>query len=410
MKREKLKDPRKRKKLLVLPLLVIPFLTMAFWALGGGKADAAHQSGQATGLNLELPNAQLKDEKGENKLSYYEQAEKDSVKWREGMQNDPFFHTALGDSVPRKSVDYNPYPIGAGNYKDPNEQKVYQKLAELNAHLQNRNGYNDYNQKPTTQFSSKNNPAFDKGDVDRLEAMMKNVSSPDAKDPEVDQLNKMMDRILDIQHPERVKQRLDEGSAKINEKVHTVESKKNHYSVSLLDTGKSSEQPNAFYGVDKTNDNDEQNAVEAVVHKTQEIVDGSIVKMRLLNDIVIDDITIPKGTFVFGKASLEGERLHIEINSIRKDNSLYPVKLIVYDLDAMEGIHIPGAITRDVVKQSADNSLQNIEMTSIDPSIKTQAATAGINAAKTLLTKKARLVKVTVKAGYKILLKVKTSQ
>jgi hypothetical protein len=73
----------------------------------------------------------------------------------------------------------------------------------------------------------------------------------------------------------------------------------------------------------------------------------------------------------------------------------------------MEGVHIPGAITRDVAKQSADNSLQNIGMSSIDPSFKVQATTAGINAAKSLLTKKAKLMKVTVKAGYKILLKQK---
>jgi conjugative transposon TraM protein len=107
---------------------------------------------------------------------------------------------------------------------------------------------------------------------------------------------------------------------------------------------------------------------------------------------------------------LEGERLHIDINSIRKDNSLFPVKLAVYDLDGMEGVHIPGAISRDVAKQSADNSLQDIEMNSIDPSFKVQATTAGINAAKSLLTKKAKLVKVTVKAGYKILLKEEMNQ
>ena len=28
---------RKRKFLVVLPLLICPFMTMAFWALGGGK-------------------------------------------------------------------------------------------------------------------------------------------------------------------------------------------------------------------------------------------------------------------------------------------------------------------------------------------------------------------------------------
>jgi hypothetical protein len=29
---------RKRKMMLVLPALVLPFITMAFWAMGGGKA------------------------------------------------------------------------------------------------------------------------------------------------------------------------------------------------------------------------------------------------------------------------------------------------------------------------------------------------------------------------------------
>ena len=80
MKKEQLKDPRKRKMLLVLPLLIIPFLTMVFWAMGGGRLDASSIQRQSTGLNLQLPNAQLKDDKGENKLSYYEEAEKDSAK------------------------------------------------------------------------------------------------------------------------------------------------------------------------------------------------------------------------------------------------------------------------------------------------------------------------------------------
>jgi hypothetical protein len=44
-------------------------------------------------------------------------------------------------------------------------------------------------------------------------------------------------------------------------------------------------------------------------------------------------------------------------------------------------------------------------MTSLDPSLKAQATATGINAVKNLLSKKAKLVKVTVKAGYKVLLK-----
>ena len=118
-------------------------------------------------------------------------------------------------------------------------------------------------------------------------------------------------------------------------------------------------------------------------------------------------LIFPKDNFVFGTSSLNGERLEIEIHSIRYNNSLFPVNMEVYDMDGLPGIYIPGAITRDVAKQSADNGVQTMDMTSLDPTLKAQAATAGINAAKTLLSKKAKLVRVFVKAGYKILFKKK---
>lgn len=406
MKQENLKDPRKRKMLLVLPLLIIPFLTMAFWATGGGKSNAPSLQKPSTGLNLQLPNAQLKDDKGENKLSYYEKAEKDSIKWKEVVENDPFFSSSLYDSLPKNPFSYQPNPLQTGDYNDPNEQKVYKKLEELNRHLQNPGNYNNSSQKQNLP-SSFESTSFDRDDVNHLEDLMNRASSRNTKDPEVDQLNSMMDRILDIQHPERVKQKLSESLPVNKEQVFSVSSNNDSYSISLLDTSKTDDQRNSFYGVDACGHNGEQNAIEAVIHETQTLVDGSIVKIRLLGDISIDGTTVYKGSFVFGKAALEGERLYIDISSIRKDNSLFPVKLTVYDLDGMEGIYIPGAITRDVAKQSVDNSLQNIEMNSIDPSLKVQATTAGINAAKSLLTKKAKLVKVTVKAGYKILLKEK---
>jgi len=81
---------RKRKMMMVLPLLVLPFLTMAFWALGGGNA-AIIEKKQTQGLNLQLPNANLKDDKLADKMSFYDQADKDSIKLAEQMRNDPYY-------------------------------------------------------------------------------------------------------------------------------------------------------------------------------------------------------------------------------------------------------------------------------------------------------------------------------
>ena len=73
---------RQRKFLLILPLLTLPFITMIFWALGGGKGSSvvAQSTGIQNGLNLKLPDAKLKSDKGLDKLSFYRLAALDSLK------------------------------------------------------------------------------------------------------------------------------------------------------------------------------------------------------------------------------------------------------------------------------------------------------------------------------------------
>jgi len=95
----------------------------------------------------------------------------------------------------------------------------------------------------------------------------------------------------------------------------------------------------------------------------------------------------------------------VHIRSIRDGRNLYPVDLQVYDLDGLPGIHIPGVLSQDVAKQSASESVSGLDLLPPDPSLGTAAANAGIQAAKTLLARKARLIKVSVRAGYQILLK-----
>ncbi|HRQ51388.1 MAG TPA: hypothetical protein PLR74_12670, partial [Agriterribacter sp.] len=87
---------RRRKFLLVAPLLVIPFITMMFWALGGGKGSngAAAGAPQQQGLNLELPDANFKKDKPTDKLGYYEKAEADSARMRSLLRKDPYISGA----------------------------------------------------------------------------------------------------------------------------------------------------------------------------------------------------------------------------------------------------------------------------------------------------------------------------
>lgn len=413
---------RQRRFMLVLPLLALPFMTMIFWALGGGKVQKAEaQAQKQEGFNTKLPDAILKDDKPMDKMSYYDQAQLDSAKFQELVKNDPNYkNIGLADSdkdlsgeeeifkTPADKRGLNTSLYGSQGHNDPNTDKIYRKLAELdremNKSIPTKDEYNDMD--PRTPDRSSNSTTVNSSDVDRLEQMMNMMNQPTGEDPELKQLSGMLDKILKVQYPERVQEKLKQTSEVARGQVFAVSSKKDNSITHLDTTDLKGGATNGFYSLTgATAIEDTQNAIQAVIHETQTIVDGSTVKLRLLNDVFINGVHIPKGNFLYGIASLQGERLNIKINSVRYNNSLFPVELSVYDMDGLKGIYVLGAITRDVAKQSADRSIQTIGLTSLDPSWQAQAAGAGIEAAKTLFSRKVKLIKVTLKAGYQVLLR-----
>lgn len=405
---------KKRKFLLMLPLLTVPFITLAFWAMGGGTVIKKESGAEQTGLNKELPGAQLSTDPVD-KMSLYNKAAKDSLALRENSKGDPY---AVPDSS-LQTITANAYSESAFNgqangysgmrtYSDPNEAKVKDRLEALERALN----------QPQPQTTS---PAYGNGaygqksdmsaDLNRLEAMMQSMTSGSGADPDLAALNGMLEKITEIQNPQLAQEKLKERSRKNKGQVYsvnTITEQREMPVISRNDQLASAENnvgKNSFYSIEGQAATDSlQTAIPAVVHETQTLVSGSTVKMRLLEDIFINGMLIPKGNFVFGTATINGERLGIDISGVRYGKSLFPVSLSVYDLDALEGIHVPGAITRDAVKDGSDRAMQSLQFMNMDPTLVGQAAGVGVEAAKGLFSKKAKLVRVTVKAGYPILL------
>lgn len=412
---------RKRKMVLVLPLLVIPFLTMAFWALGGGQAKKEIAATKQEGLNLNLPDAKMKDDNLTDKLSFYDKADKDSAKLEEWMRTDPYYKqnedtsflpvnelevlTQNSASKYNQRLNSSPYETTSNNP----EQKLMQKLALLQKEI-NKQPEASVNENPDAT-NDKQDEEFS-GEVDRLENMLFTMNKTNTGDPEIEQLNGTLEKILDIQHPQRIREKLKEKSLQHKQLVYAVTTQPVLANVSLMDTKKiKPNTANKFYGLEKDNSIAEEGlAIEAVVHSNQTLVNGAVIQLRLATDIFINGVLIPKGNPINGTASLNNERLEVEISSIRYKNALFPVKLELYDIDGLPGIYIPGSISRDVAKNSADNSLQLMELTTLDPSLKAQAAAAGINTVKNLMSRKVKQVKVMVKEGYKVLLKDKNTE
>lgn len=436
MKPHSQKFLQQRRFYMVLPLLVTPFITMIFWALGGGQGTPVQAQEVKSGLNTELPGAHFdKEDELWDKFALYEQAKRDSLKYEEARRNDPYYVVATltgkssPDTIPKEESKLNT-SLGSKNkyaQMDQNEAMINQKLEQLSRTL----NQTDQPVKTVQKSSLTENDVTASGngmteDVDRLEKMMQIMAGSDTNDPEMQQIESMLDKILDVQHPERVREKIREQSAQQKQNVFPVEAAIISDNISLVEgiapqvlmtnvdsTSDAIYTPqvisNGFYGLDDDlqSGNENSNAIQAVIHDTQTVVAGSTVKLRLLTDVYINGQLVGKDQFVFGTCAISGERLTISINSIRDEHSLLPVSLAVFDLDGMEGIYIPGAITRDAAKQASSQSIQDVQLYSMDNSLGVQAATAGIEAAKGLFSRKAKLIKVTVKAGYQVLLKDK---
>lgn len=254
-------------------------------------------------------------------------------------------------------------------------------------------------------------------------------------DRDLDKLSGMLDKILRIQHPEENRPadmaglaREDRPVARLmgvrkEEWVNTLPVAEAGGSDTMLnkkltdrvhppgpgsESDRDGEVPGTgFFDLDDGHGPDSvaDNAIEGMIARDQTLVSGESIELRLSQEAFINGVRIPNGNVLTGKATLSGERLLVTVNSIRVGNSMVPVSLEVVDLDGMAGIRERGSINRDVSKESAGEAINALGMTSLDPSLGAQAASAGLQAAKTLLGRKVRLIRVSVKAGYKVLLR-----
>lgn len=408
---------QKRRFLMALPVLILPFLTMFFWALGGGAGDNGVKTKDMKGLNPSLPSAQFDDEANAwDKLSLYQKARRDSLKMGQAKRSDPYFKLSTlslkQDTTKRDSLKpIRRFNASLGERKESMEEteaKVYQRLEDLQKHIDQPVAKKERRPSKAVQGANEDDAQF-QADVDRLESMMVMMQHGNEEDKEMEEINEVLNKILDIQHPERVKQRLAAADEEKDDPF-SAEPKLNGDNISVLGERSTPQsmvesESNRFYGlVSQVVGVSEKNSIKAEIHGNQTLVSGSVVKLVLLQDVGISGVTIPKDQFVFGVCALNNERLTINVNSVQYNNSIYPVSLSVYDIDGLEGIYVPGAIVRDAAKKTSNQTIQEVQMTSLDPSLEIQAASAGIEAAKGILSKKARMVRVTVKAGYRVYL------
>lgn len=94
-----------------------------------------------------------------------------------------------------------------------------------------------------------------------------------------------------------------------------------------------------FHRMGEINDQKADNSINAVIHEEQKKISAeSQIKLRLLDDVTVEGVSIPKNTVVFAKVRLSAERIYLKTETVTYKKTDYPFVADIYDVDGKEGL------------------------------------------------------------------------
>lgn len=104
--------------------------------------------------------------------------------------------------------------------------------------------------------------------------------------------------------------------------------------------------------------------IKAMIDQTTKSTDGTRLRFKLLDDIVIEDVKLKKGSYIYGTVTGFGQqRVKANITSILVGDRFINVNLSVYDTDGMEGFYVPESSFRTMMQDAASSIAgQNINI------------------------------------------------
>ena len=102
----------------------------------------------------------------------------------------------------------------------------------------------------------------------------------------------------------------------------------------------------------------EPHLIKAIIDEDIKCVDGSRVRLRLLDDIEINEVTLTKGSYLYAEMSgFGGQRVKGNVSSILVHDELVKVSLTMYDTDGLEGLYVPKSSFRETANDVASSAM-----------------------------------------------------
>ncbi len=388
-----------------LPMLTLPFLCLAFWALGGGRGEAPDEALANRGINLALPEV-MPEQVELDKMQSYELAEEGRLAKKPVVWELDWGFSGNQDPDAGLDVDFR-----SGFGLEETELALMEKLEEIRFLAQDPEEPRVSEIGTPLPEPAGSGPKPSDPELLRLESMMENLVVNE--DPEMERIDAMLDKLLDLQHPERVVKSPDSG---VTGQPAFAVALEPVFPQLLIEPGlgemeaeraKRRVEGNRFYSLENSSPvtlSGIRPAIEARVAGDQEIVSGASIELELAQAVYVQGLEFAEGTPVSGKCNLVGERLEIRVEAIRSGNMVLPVRLSVVGEDGLSGIRIPGMMARDALNRGMDDGVQTLDMLPLSSSWESRAAMAGMGTVKSLVSKRTREYRVNVKAGHPLLL------
>lgn len=116
--------------------------------------------------------------------------------------------------------------------------------------------------------------------------------------------------------------------------------------------------PNSAYFNTLAENEPEPNLIKAIIDEDVKAVDGSRVRLRLLDEVEINGVVLAKGSYMYATMSGFGQqRVKGTVKSLMVDDELLKVSLTLYDTDGMEGLYVPNSSFRETTKDIASGAM-----------------------------------------------------
>ena len=108
----------------------------------------------------------------------------------------------------------------------------------------------------------------------------------------------------------------------------------------------------------------ESNLIKAIIDEDVKAVEGSRVRLRLLDDVEINETVLKSGSYLYAIMSgFSSRRVKGTVNSVLVNDEIIKVSLSLYDTDGLEGLYVPSSSSRETAKDVASGAFNsNMDM------------------------------------------------